>query len=87
MLLVEDRLVCTCHECGAQFIVKTKPAIEKQKMYCACGSDLKKVYHPPTVTVYGKASEMSGLDVDLDEILAKIENRKRLLSRPVRESS
>jgi hypothetical protein len=78
MLLVEEHLVCTCHECGAAFVVKTKPAIEKQKMRCACGSALKKVYRPPVLTVYGTASEIGRLNVDLSGILARLENRKRL---------
>ena len=41
-------------------------------------ADLKKVYRPPVLTVYGTASEIGRLNVDLAEILAKLENRKRL---------
>ena len=78
MLLVEEHLACTCHECGAEFIVKRKPAIEKQNMRCACGSALKKVYLPPVLTVYGTASEIGRLNVDLGGILVGLENLKRL---------
>jgi hypothetical protein len=45
-------------------------------------ADLKKVYHPPVLTVYGTASEIGRLNVDSAEILAKLENRKRLLHSP-----
>ena len=78
MLLVDEQLVCASHECGAEFVVKTKPAIHKQNMRCACGSALKKVYLPPVLTVYGTASEIGRLNVDLGGILARLENLKRL---------
>jgi hypothetical protein len=54
MYLVGEILVCTRRECGAEFVVKTKPAIEKQKVRCTCGSELKKPYNSPVLTVYGK---------------------------------
>jgi hypothetical protein len=53
MYLVEESLTCTRRECGGEFVIKTKPAIEKQNMRCTCGSDLKKVYHSPVLTIYG----------------------------------
>jgi hypothetical protein len=53
MYLVGEILLCTRHECGGEFVIKTKPAIEKQKMRCTCGSDLKKVYHSPALKIYG----------------------------------
>jgi hypothetical protein len=53
MDLASESLVCTHPECRGEFVIKTKPAIEKQTMRCTCGSDLKKVYHSPVLTVYG----------------------------------
>jgi hypothetical protein len=47
MIGEQKRLVCTNHECGAEFIVLRKPAVEKQNLRCACGSELKKYYHAP----------------------------------------
>ena len=41
-------------------------------------ADLKKVYRPPVLTVYGTASEISRLNKDLSEIVVKLEDRKRL---------
>ena len=41
-------------------------------------ANLKKVYRPPVLTVYGTASEIGRPNVDLAEILVKLENRKRL---------
>jgi hypothetical protein len=41
-------------------------------------ADLKKVYRPPVLTVYGTASEIGRLNIDLAEIVGKLENRKRL---------
>jgi hypothetical protein len=56
-LIVEaKRLVCTNPECRAEIIVVKKPSIEKQNLRCACGSDLKKIYHPPNVTIVGPVS-------------------------------
>ena len=78
MLLVDEHLVCASHECGAEFVVKTKPAIEKQNMRCACGSALKKIYRPPVLTVYGTASEIGRLNIHFGEILARLENLKQL---------
>jgi hypothetical protein len=51
MIAEAERLVCTDHECRAAIIVVKKPALEKQNLRCACGSELKKIYHPPNVTV------------------------------------
>ena len=78
MLLVEEHLVCTCHECGAELVVKIKPAIDRQNMRCACGSDLKRLYRPPVFTVYGTASEIGQQMVDLGGSVARLENLKRL---------
>jgi hypothetical protein len=78
MLLVDEHLVCTCHKCRAEFVVKTKPAIQKQNMRCACGCELKKVYRSPVLTVFGTASEIGRLNLHLDAILARLENLKRL---------
>ena len=78
MLLVDERLVCTCHECGAEFVVKKSPGLEKQSMRCACGCELKKAYHPPVLTVFGTASEIDRLNLHLGETLARLENLKRL---------
>jgi len=51
MIVEAERLVCTNHECRAEIIVVKKPALEKQNLRCACGSELKKIYHPPVATV------------------------------------
>jgi hypothetical protein len=53
MIVEAERLVCANHKCGAEFVVGTKPALEKQNARCCCGSELKKLYHPPVLTVYG----------------------------------
>jgi hypothetical protein len=53
MIVETERLVCTIHECGAEFVVSKKPTIEKQKPRCCCGSELKKHYHPPELKVLG----------------------------------
>jgi len=53
MIVEEERLVCTCHECGAEFAVKRKPALKKQNVRCVCGSEMKKLYHSPVLTVFG----------------------------------
>ena len=78
MLLIEEHLVCSCHECGAELVVKTRPAVDHQNMRCACGNDLKKVYRPPRLTVYGTASEIGLRNVDSDGAVARLENLKRL---------
>jgi hypothetical protein len=52
MIVAEELLVCTRLECGAEFVVKREPAIKKQNVLCACGSELKKIYHPPVLTVF-----------------------------------
>ena len=78
MLLIEEHFVCTSHECGAELVVKAKPAISRQNMRCACGSDLKRLYRPPVLTVYGTASEIGQQVVDLGGSLARLENLKRL---------
>jgi len=61
MIVEAKRLVCTNHECGAEIIVVRRPAIEKQNFRCACGSEFKKIYHPPKITVLGKASDNARL--------------------------
>jgi hypothetical protein len=53
MLAEAKRLVCTNRECRAEIIVVKKPALEKQNLHCACGSELKKIYHPPVVAALG----------------------------------
>jgi hypothetical protein len=53
MVVEAKRLVCTNHECGAEIIVVKKPALEKQNLRCACGSELKRIYHTPVVTALG----------------------------------
>jgi hypothetical protein len=53
MIVEAECLVCLNHECGGEFVVKRKPAIEKQNARCWCGSELKKPYHPPVLTVIG----------------------------------
>jgi hypothetical protein len=53
MLVEAKRLVCTNHECKAEIIVVKRPALEKQNLRCACGSELKRIYHPPVVTALG----------------------------------
>ena len=57
MIVEAKRLVCTNHECRAEIIVVKKHALEKQNLRCACGSELKKIYHPPKVTVHGPVLE------------------------------
>jgi hypothetical protein len=52
MIVEEERLVCTNHECGGEFIVRKKPALEKQNAHCACGSELKREYHTPKIWIY-----------------------------------
>jgi hypothetical protein len=53
MLVEAKRLVCTNQECKAEIIVVKKPALENQNLRCACGSELKKIYHTPMVTALG----------------------------------
>jgi transposase-like protein len=78
MFLVGERLVCTCPDCRAEFVVKTKPAFEKQHLRCACGSDFKKVYHSPVLTQYGTASEAARLNLHFTEIFNRLQDHKRL---------
>jgi len=59
MIIQAERLICTNHECRAEIIVVRKPAIEKQNLRCACGSEFKKIYHPPKVTVLGTVPDNS----------------------------
>lgn len=53
MIVETKRLVCTNQECRAEIVVVKKPAIQKQNFHCACGSELKKIYHAPRLTVVG----------------------------------
>jgi hypothetical protein len=53
MIVEAERLVCTNHECRAEIIVLKKPTFEKQNLCCACGSEFKRIYHPPKVTALG----------------------------------
>jgi hypothetical protein len=53
MIVEAKRLVCVNQECRAEVIVVRKPASEKQNLRCACGSELKRIYHPPVVTAFG----------------------------------
>jgi len=48
-----EGLVCANHERGAELVVGKKPATEKPELGCFCGSELKKLYHPPVLTVFG----------------------------------
>jgi hypothetical protein len=57
MLVEAKRLVCTNQECKAEIIVVKKPALEKQNLRCSCGSELKRIYHPPVVTALGTAPD------------------------------
>jgi len=56
MIVEAKRLVCTNHECRAEIIVVKKPPIEKQNLRCACGSEFKKIYHPPKLTVHRRVT-------------------------------
>jgi hypothetical protein len=51
MIDEEERLVCINHECGAEFVIGRKPAIEEQEPRCCYGSELKKLYHSPELRV------------------------------------
>ena len=53
MIVEAERLVCTNHECVAEFVVGRKPALETQNLRCACGSELKKYYRAPKLWIYG----------------------------------
>jgi len=57
MIVEAERLVCTNPECRAEIIVVRKPALEKQNLRCACGSELKGIYHPPVVTALGRVPD------------------------------
>ena len=57
MIVEAKRLVCANHECRAEIIVVKKPALEKQNLRCACGSEFKRIYHPPVVTAIGTAPD------------------------------
>ena len=76
MIVEEERLVCTNTECVVEFIVTRKSDIEIQNLRCVCGNALKKVYRPPVLAVYGTASEIGRLNVDLGGILARLANLK-----------
>jgi hypothetical protein len=56
----EECLVCTNRECGAEFVIRRKPAIEKQKPRCSCGNEMKKIYHSPVLRVLGTGKSISG---------------------------
>ena len=53
MIVEAEHLVCTNHECGATFVVGSKPAFEEQNSRCICGSELKKHYQAPKLRIYG----------------------------------
>ena len=53
MIVEAERRVCTNHKCGAEFVVGRKPDVEKHNARCCCGSELKKPYRTPVLTVYG----------------------------------
>ena len=59
MLAVEKRRICTNPECRAEIIVEKNPAADTQNLRCACGSDLKKLYHRPVLKVYGRLADLS----------------------------
>jgi hypothetical protein len=59
-MIVEARhLVCTNRECSAEIIVLRKPTLEKQNLRCACGSEFKRIYHPPVVKAIGTVFEIA----------------------------
>ena len=53
MIVEAEHLVCTNHKCGGEFVVGRKPDLEKHNACCCCGSELKKLYQTPVLTVYG----------------------------------
>ena len=59
MIALEKRLVCTNPECRAEIIVQKNPACETQNLHCASGSNVKKPYQRPTLTVYGSLADLS----------------------------
>jgi hypothetical protein len=53
MIVEEECLVCINHECGAEIVVRRKLALKKVKLRCPCGSELKRLYHPPVLRLFG----------------------------------
>ena len=53
MTVEVERLVRTNQECGAEFADNRKPARDEQNLTCASETELKQLYHPPVLTVYG----------------------------------
>ena len=58
MFVEAKRLVCTNLECKAEIIVVRKPAFEKQNLRCTCGSEFKRIYHPPAVRAVGTVPDI-----------------------------
>jgi len=72
MSVEAKRLICTNHECRAEIIVLRKPIVERQNLRCACGSEFKRIYHPPVVKVLGTAVEVAGaipLDINSGHVI------------------
>jgi hypothetical protein len=53
MIVEEECLVCIDHACVAEFVVRRKLALKKEKLRCACGSELKRLYHSPVLRLFG----------------------------------
>jgi len=51
MIVEGERLVCVNHECGGEYLAWRQPALQKQNLRCACGSELKKVYRAPRLAI------------------------------------
>lgn len=67
MIVEAEHLVCTNHKCGAEFVVVRKPDLEKQNARCRCGSELKKLYQTPVLTVYGRLLDIVRPNADFGE--------------------
>lgn len=52
MIAEGERLICTNHKCGGEYLVWRKPALQKRNSHCACGSELKKHYRTPRLSIY-----------------------------------
>lgn len=57
MHIGEEHLICMNHECRAEIYVSRNLAVEIQNLRCSCGSEFKKIYHPPVLTALGKVPE------------------------------
>jgi hypothetical protein len=52
MTVEGERLICTNHGCGGEYLVWREPTLQNQNSRCACGSELKKYYHAPRLSIY-----------------------------------